>query len=42
MGSLTSGHIKSDSLESTNKELRVQLPDGEKGSCSELITQQQG
>lgn len=42
MGSLTNGHIKSDSLESTNKELRVQLPDGEKGSCSELITQQQG
>lgn len=29
MGSLNNGYIKPDSLESTNKEPRVQLPDGE-------------
>lgn len=37
MGSLNNGHIKSDSLEGTKKESRVQLPDGEKEvvqSCS--------
>lgn len=30
MGSLNNGYIKSDSLQNTNKESRVQLPHGEK------------